>query len=81
MAEMVHHPAHYGGGNNPHETIKCLKAWLTREEYRGFLLGNCIKYLSRLGKKGDACEDAKKAVWYIEELIKLLEDKSCTELK
>ena len=32
-----------------------------------FCLGNAIKYLVRIGKKGDAVEDALKAIWYIQE--------------
>lgn len=59
----VDHPQHYGG-DTVYETIKVLKAWLPREEYIGFLRGNAIKYLSRLGKKGEAAEDAEKAAWY-----------------
>lgn len=74
MADAVNNPAHYGGADNPHETIKCLKAWLTPEQYQGFLLGNALKYLSRLGKKGDAVEDAMKARWYADELVKTLKE-------
>jgi hypothetical protein len=74
MADNVHHPEHYGGEANPHECIKCLKAWLSDEEYRGFLLGNTLKYLSRLGKKGDALEDACKAAVYLKWLIEQLEE-------
>ena len=32
-----------------------------------FCLGNAIKYLVRLGKKGNAVDDALKAIWYIQE--------------
>lgn len=64
----VDHPQHYGG-DTPHETIKCLRAWLSADEYRGFLLGNAVKYLSRVGKKGDRLEDLRKARWYLEALI------------
>lgn len=70
VKDMVNSPAHYGGKDNPYETIKVLKAWLTPEEYRGFLKGNAIKYLSREGKKGDATEDRRKAQWYLNELLK-----------
>ena len=42
---------------------------MTPEEYRGFLLGNVLKYLSRLGKKGPALEDARKARQYLDWLI------------
>ena len=36
-------------------------------------LGNAVKYISRAGKKGDAITDLRKAIWYLERKIKLLE--------
>lgn len=71
--EMVEHPAHYGGGDNPYEVRKVLFAW-------GLLgnanLWNTIKYIARMGKKGDALEDLKKARFYLDEEIYLLENKT-----
>lgn len=63
LPERVNHPQHYGG-DTTYETIKVLEAWLTPDEYRGFLKGNELKYLSRAGKKGDEAEDRAKARWY-----------------
>jgi hypothetical protein len=66
MAGSVHHPAHYGGADSPHECIKVLASWLTPEQVSGFCLGNALKYLSRAGKKSaDALEDLRKAAWYL----------------
>jgi len=65
----VDHPKHYGGKHNPHEVIKCLEAWLTPEEFTGFLKGNCLKYLARAGKKAAAQTDLLKARWYLDYLI------------
>ena len=50
MKEEINHPERYGG-DSVYECIKVLKAWLSEEVYRGFLQGNAIKYLCRLGKK------------------------------
>ena len=69
MSDAVNHPPHYGGADNPHETIKVLGSWMTPEQMAGFNLGNAIKYLSRDGKKGDALEDLKKARWYLDREI------------
>lgn len=66
--EMVHHPKHYGGDNNIYETIKVIEAWEL-----DFHLGNVVKYISRAGKKEDILEDLKKAKWYLERKISLLE--------
>lgn len=49
--------------------MKVLKAWLPEEEYRGFLRGNAIKYLCRLGKKDRPVQELEKAKWYVEKLI------------
>ena len=64
-AERINHPAHYGG-DTQYETIKVLEAWLSPEQFIGFLRGNAIKYMSRLGKKPgeDASDDMAKAQWY-----------------
>lgn len=64
MTEAVDHPAHYGGADNPYETIKVIEAWGL-----GFHLGNALKYISRAGKKGARVEDLKKAAWYLNRAI------------
>ena len=63
----VFNPSHYGGKDDPYETIKVLEAWLTPDEMIGFCKGNAIKYLDRAGKKDKAklLEDFEKAGWYI----------------
>lgn len=68
IPETVDHPAHYGGADDPYETIKVLQAWLTPDEFRGFVKGNAIKYLSRAGRKDAPAEDAAKAAWYCDVL-------------
>ena len=52
------------------ESVDVIKATLTPEEFRGWLKGNAMKYLFRLGKKDDECQDAKKAMKYLEWLVK-----------
>jgi len=63
--EMVNHPSHYGGGNNPYEAIKVIEAWDL-----GFCLGNTVKYISRAGKKDETIQELEKALWYLEREIK-----------
>lgn len=64
MTEHVDHPPHYGGEQDPYEAIKVIEAWGL-----GFCLGNAIKYICRAGRKGDALEDLRKSVWYIQREI------------
>lgn len=73
--EWVNHPSHYGGENNPYETIKVIEAW-----EMDFNLGTTLRYISRCGKKdlkGDVLkstiEDLKKASWYLNREISTLE--------
>ncbi len=67
---MVNHPEHYGGKYNQYEAIKVINAWGYDKD---FYLGNAVKYLSRAGKKDDTIQDLRKAIWYIEQKIVLLE--------
>jgi hypothetical protein len=69
--EMVNHPNHYGGKNNPYEAIKVIDAWKL-----GFSLGNTVKYISRAGKKhkDKELEDLKKAKFYLDHYISQLEN-------
>lgn len=64
-------PNHYIFGGI--ETIEYLKAKLTPEEYRGFLKGNVLKYVSRESEK-NGLEDLKKAKWYLDKLIEVGND-------
>ena len=47
-----------------------MEAWMTPEEFRGFLRGNAIKYLARCNDKG-GLEDLYKAAHYLEKLIQV----------
>jgi len=71
--EMVNHPSHYGGSENVYEVIKVCEAWgLHQDAY----LFNVVKYVARAGKKDPAkeLEDLKKAAFYLDRRIKLLEN-------
>lgn len=69
MKEMVDHPNHYGGKDNPYEAIKVIEAWEL-----DFHLGNVVKYISRAGKKDDELQELKKARWYLDRKIQNLEN-------
>jgi hypothetical protein len=71
--EMINHPDHYGGESNPYEVIKVCEAWdLHKDAY----IFNVVKYVARAGKKetDKELQDLKKALWYLERKIKLLEN-------
>lgn len=67
VKEEVNHPTRYGG-DTTYECIKVLKNWLSPDEYKGFLRGNAIKYICRLGKKDECKQEINKAIWYLQKL-------------
>ena len=71
--DMVNHPAHYTQGGI--ECIDCIKsATVGKVGIEAFCVGNAIKYLFRYEEK-NGIEDVKKARWYIDRLIRELEEK------
>lgn len=76
--------AHYGGADNPHETIKCLRAWGLEKDAFCWTAG---KYISRAGKKEGATllRDLEKAHFYlgkrIERLKELVEEEKADRLR
>ena len=67
--EMVDHPNHYGGEDNPYEAIKVIEGWNL-----GFNLGNAVKYIARADKKENKLQDLEKSSWYINREIKKLKN-------
>ena len=71
--DSVNHPSHYASGKI--EVIDFIE-----DKKLGYNLGNCIKYISRAGKKHEdgmsdlekAIEDLEKARWYLEREINTL---------
>ena len=49
-----------------------MQAWMSHEQFIGYLRGNAIKYLARAGAKGEAKEDYQKAMHYLGKLIESL---------
>jgi hypothetical protein len=68
--DMVNRPPHYTQGGI--ECIDALQAALTPEEFKGYCKAAAIKYLWRLDHKGSAKENAEKALWYLQRLVKVL---------
>ena len=69
-------PQHYQKGGV--ECIDAIEASMTEEAFKGFLKGNCIKYLYRYENKNGA-EDLKKAQWYLSRLLTVLDNDQAKE--
>jgi hypothetical protein len=64
---------HYARDIQPWNAIR---AWMTEEEFRGFLIGNAIKYLARAGRKENNSlkTDIMKANHYLMKLLDTIDD-------
>ena len=78
VAQAVSHPSSANqqqvGGSHyksmPIQPWEAMQAWMTPDEFKGFLKGNAIKYLARCNAKG-GLEDVKKAHHYTAKLIEV----------
>ena len=68
--DTVNNPSHYNTGNI--ECIEAIEESMTPEAYRGYLKGNCMKYLWRYDYKGKPVEDLEKAQWYLAKLLNVV---------
>lgn len=68
--DVVNAPAHYRQGGV--ECIQAIAAALTPEEFRGYLKGNCIKYVWRERHK-NGLQDIQKLGWYADALATYME--------
>jgi len=66
--EMVDHPAHYNTGK--YEVIDVLEDWGFEPEFSAACV---IKYVARHMHKGNPLRDLRKAKWYLNRLIEMLE--------
>ena len=70
--EDVNSPAHYAAQGDI-ECIDAMESMMSREEIIGYLRGNSFKYRWRCRDKGNAVKDLRKAHWYENRLMALLE--------
>tara|TARA_R100001463_G_scaffold136543_1_gene202196 strand:+ start:1478 stop:1858 length:381 start_codon:yes stop_codon:yes gene_type:complete len=75
MADKIN-PPHYK--DNPIQTFDAIISQMTTAEKIGYIKGQILKYIMRMGKKvvtlEGARDDAGKAHWYLERLLKELTD-------
>lgn len=68
--DVVNHPQHYTSGKI--EIIDVMEDQLSPEEYKGYIKGQIIKYVTRERHK-NGVEDLRKAQWYLNRYIQYLE--------
>lgn len=68
--DNINSPKHYT--TNKVETIDWIKSNLSLDEFKGFLLGNVLKYISRHKYKNNSIQDIEKSIWYLKAYLQLL---------
>lgn len=72
--DVVNNPKHYNTGNI--ECIEAIEESMSSVAFKGYLKGNCLKYLWRYDYKGKQVEDLQKAGWYLNKLTKMVTEEN-----
>ncbi|WP_421276141.1 DUF3310 domain-containing protein [Aeromonas veronii] len=65
LYDLVERPKHYDlFGDGTTEAIQVIQKTLTKEEFKGYLKGNILKYRLRIGEKDDAKQEIGKIKAY-----------------
>ena len=72
--DMVGSPKHYNTGNI--ECIEAIEESMSSVAFKGYLKGNCMKYLWRYDYKGKQVEDLQKAGWYLQKLTAMVTEEN-----
>ena len=72
--DAVNNPDHYNTGNI--ECIEAIEESMSSVAFKGYLKGNCMKYLWRYDYKGKSVEDLQKAGWYLNKLTEMVTEEN-----
>jgi hypothetical protein len=72
--DVINRPIHYNTGNI--ECIEAIEESMSSAGFKGYLKGNCMKYLWRYDYKGKRGEDLRKAQWYLNKLTEKIEEEN-----
>ena len=74
IMDNVNRPTHYNTGNI--ECIEAIEESMSSVAFKGYLKGNCMKYLWRYDYKGKQVEDLQKAGWYLQKLTAMVTEEN-----
>ena len=69
--DPVNHPSHYTHGSI--ECIDVMTVAFGKESVAEFCLANSLKYIFRCKHKGSQVTDVKKAIWYLNKWLELVD--------
>ena len=72
--DVVNKPSHYNTGNI--ECIDAIEESMSSIAFKGYLKGNCMKYLWRYDYKGKQVQDLQKAGWYLNKLTAIVTEEN-----
>lgn len=72
--DPVNKPSHYNLGNI--ECIDAIEESMSSVAFKGYLKGNCMKYLWRYDYKGKQVQDLQKAGWYLNKLTAMVTEEN-----
>jgi hypothetical protein len=76
--DQVVAPQHYA--DRKYQTILVMEDSMSEEQFKGYLKGNVMKYISRAGKKDKTLQELNKAKTYLQWLIEMEEHGSLQEV-
>ncbi|ARQ07077.1 DUF3310 domain-containing protein [Macrococcoides canis] len=71
--ERINPPSHYAPNGIGTDVIGFLETQFSYEAYKGFMVGNIIKYATRTGRKDEEINELKKIVDYADRMISFLQ--------
>lgn len=71
--ERINPPSYYAPNGLGTDVIGFLESQFSYEAYKGFMIGNIIKYATRTGRKDEEINELKKIVDYADRIITFLE--------
>ena len=74
VEDVVNNPDHYNTGSI--ECIDAIQESMSSVAFKGYLKGNCMKYLWRYDYKGKQVEDLQKAGWYLQKLTAMVTEEN-----
>ena len=74
IEDVVNNPDHYYTGNI--ECIDAIEESMSSVAFKGYLKGNCMKYLWRYDYKGKQVQDLQKAGWYLRKLTEMVTEEN-----
>jgi hypothetical protein len=74
VEDVVNNPDHYNTGSI--ECIDAIQESMSSVAFKGYLKGNCMKYLWRYDYKGKQVQDLQKAGWYLNKLTSIVTEEN-----